>query len=234
MSRPQYYKRNRKVNVRVGASANLRKQQYKANLDIRYLKSIINSELHEFHYNTSNNINAATPVVLGINQVAQTDTTSGRTGNSIMPRYQQIHLNVNKKLSGVDHETFRVIVFRYWGETTSAAPSVTISEVLRDSDPRSFLNPDNTGAKRDRERRIEVHKSKLFTLDTVSDTSRTWKWNINVNGTNVTDKQHIKYRTNTTEDPVSGGFYIAFVSDNPNATNLSSYQFYSKLSFYDN
>lgn len=217
----------------MGGSANLKKQQYKANMDIKYLKTIINSELHEHVTNTSNNIDS-TGSTYSLNTVVQGDSAATRTGNSILPRYQQINLNINKALSGPSHETFRVILFRYWGEQSSSAPSVTVSEILQTLDPRSFLNDDNCGAKGDRERRIEIHKSKLFTLDQVSDTSRTWKWNVNVNGLQTNTKQHIKFRSAATEEPVSGGFYILFISDNATGANKASFNIYSKLSFYDN
>lgn len=233
MARSRYYKSNRQYNVKLGGAVNLRKQQYRANMDIRYLKSVINSELHYHLGSVGNNIDS-TGTIVSMNDVPQGDTNINRTGTSILPRYQQIHINVNKSLTGPTHETFRIIVFRYWGETTSATPSVTVSEILQTVDPRSFLNDDNTGARGDRERRIEVHKSKLFTLDNVSDTSRTWKWNIQVNGQNVRNKQHIKYRSETTEQPISGGFYVLLLSTNGTGINKAAFTTYFKLGFYDN
>lgn len=233
MARSQYYKKNRQYGVKFGGAVNLRKQQYKANMDIRYLKSIVNSELFSHTGSTSNNIDS-TGTVLSLNDVPQGDGGVSRTGLSILPRYQSINISINKSLTGPAHETFRLIVFRYWGEATSVAPSVTVSEILQNVNPHSYLNDDNTGSRGDRERRIEVHKSKLFTLDNVSDTSRTWKWNIQVNGQNVRNKQHIKYRDGTTESPISGGFYVLILSTNGTGGNKSSFTTYYKLGFYDN
>ena len=119
-----------------------------------------------FTFATSNNIDS-TGRIDSLNNIVQGDTHNDRTGTSVLPRFQSINLHVNKSLTGPAHETFRIIVFRYWGESTSQVPAVTVAEILQSADPLSYLNDDNSGAKGDRERRIEIHKSKLFTLDNV-------------------------------------------------------------------
>lgn len=207
--------------------------------DVAYLGTLINSEMHSFMLVTSGNIDSV-GVTHSFCNVPQGDGENERTGNSILPRYLSLQMNVNKRLTAlgtVDHETIRVILFRYWGEATSAAPVVTAAEIL-DSfggiGPRNFLNEDNTGKRGDRDRRIEIHKSKLFTLDSVSSTSRTWKWNIEVNGLNKKVKDHIKFRSDVTEAPVSGGFFILFISDNATGANKSAFSLQSKINFHDN
>jgi len=143
-------------------------------------------------------------------------------------------MDMYKSTTGPSHETFRVILFRYWGEATSAAPAVTVAEVLESVGPHGFLNNDNTGARGDRERRIEVHKSKFFTMNNLAKLDLAYKWNINVNGMKVRDKEHIKYRSTATEQPVSGGFYFLFISTNATGANKASFDVHTKLSFYDN
>lgn len=224
-----------------GGGARYQRNNYalvnKLNFDMKYMRTLINSEMHSFLVSAGSNIDS-TGVVSSLNIIAQGDDEANRTGNSILPRYQSINLHVNKKITSagtVDHETIRVMLFRYWGEATSgSAPSVTISEVLDTAHPLSYLNEDNTGKRGDRDRRIEVHKSKLFTLDSVANTSRTWKWNVEVNGLNKKVKDHIKFRNNTTFQPISGGFYILFVSDNSTGGNKSAFEFTSKINFHDN
>lgn len=206
------------------------KQLYR---DIKYIKTLVNAEMHAFTLATTNNFDA-TGIVVSLNDIAVGDDDINRTGTSVLPRFQSVNLHVNKKLTGPDHETFRVILFRYWGEAASATPNVTVSEVLQSVDPLSFLNDANTGSKGDRERRIEVSKSVLFTLDNVANTSRTWKWNVRINGPNKKVKDHLKFRGTSTEGPTAGGFLILFISDNATAANESNFGLNAKINFYDN
>lgn len=231
-ARRQYYKKKQQPG-RIQIYGQAGKQLYK---DVLYLKTLINSELNYFPLTSSNNIDSTGQVVSCCN-IVQGDQNYQRDGVSVLPRFFNMNLHVNKKITAagtIDHETVRVILFRYWGEATSAAPSVTVAEVLTSADPLSFLQEDNTGRKGDRERRIEVLKSKLFTLDSVADTSRTWKWAINMNGPQVKNKQHIKFRSSTTEDPISGGIYFLIVTDNSSGANKSAFNFKSRLYYYDN
>lgn len=209
---------------------------YQLYKDVSYLATLINSEMHSFQLATSNNIDSVGRTE-SMNIIPQGNGENERTGNSVLPRYQSINIHVNKAIAGPAHETFRVILFRYWGEATSAAPVVTVGEIL-DSfgaiGPLNFLNEDNTGKRGDRERRIEIHKSKLFTLDQVADTSRTWKWNIEVNGMNKKVKDHVKFRSDVLESPVSGGFFLLFISDNATGSNKASFGIQCKINYHDN
>lgn len=229
--RRKYYKKKKQGRVQIYGRAG--KQLYK---DVMYLKTLVNSEPHNFTAASSNNIDS-TGVVISLNDIAVGDGITERTGTSLLPRWQSLNLTINKKITPagtVDHETYRIILFRYWGEASSAAPAVTLAEVLQSSVENAFLNDDNTGSKGDRERRIEVHKSKFFTLDSVAQTARVFKWNVAVNGPQKKVKEHIKYRTQNTEQPVSGGFYLLIMSDNATGANKSAYKYNSKLVFYDN
>lgn len=233
MPRGKQYRKTRQY------SAGIRYQNKaigKIGADVKYLKTVVNSELHYFIVTTSDNIDS-TGTLRSLNDVALGDGASNRTGTSILPRYQTINVHVNKSLAGAapDHETIRMMVFRYWGEQTSASDIPAVSEVLNTLDPLSFLSEDNTGSRGDRERRIEVHKSKIFTLDKVAQTSRTYKLNIQLNGMNKNVKDHIKYRESGVNPyPVSGGFFILFISDNATGSNKSSFNYNSKMSFHDN
>lgn len=201
--------------------------------DLMYLKTVINSEMHHFTQPLTRDLDDV-GTVEPLNIIAQGDGVINRTGTSILPRFQSINFYITKNLAGPNHEAFRVIVFRYWGEASSVIPSVSVSEVLQDVNCLSFLNDDNTGSKGDRERRIEVHKSVLFTLDNVATTSRTFKWNITVNGLAKNIKDHIKYRSSNEEQPISGGFYMLIISDNSSFANKSEINLNAKINFYDN
>lgn len=210
------------------------KQLYK---DVMYLKTLINSEPHTFTVAGSDNF-TSTGAVHSLNRVPAGDGDHARTGTSMLPRYQQVNICIKKPATNdagtITHECCRLILFRYWGESSSAAPSVAPSEILDSLSPLSFLNDDNTGSKGDRERRIEILKSKVFNLNTNNKSQQNYKFNIQVNGPNQQEKQHIKYRASTTEDPISGGFYLLLISDNSSGTLLSALDYNAKLVYYDN
>lgn len=221
------YKKRVRVYGRAG------KQLYK---DVMYLKSIVNAEPKYFQQGLIKQLDD-NGTVDSLCNIAQGDGVNNRDGTSVLPRFLTIQASVKKNLnaSAVDFETVKILIFRYWGEQTTSAPSVTIADILQDGDCLSFLNDDNTGKRKDRERRIELARSKFFTIDKVNRTSYTFKINIEVNGMSKQHKDHIKYRSNATEDPVSGGFYFLMISDVSN-TDLykSDLDFRSKLTFYDN
>lgn len=201
--------------------------------DVMYLKTLINSEPHNWYTNQANNFNY-NGIVVSLCNVTQGDAEVDRTGNRILPRYMNVKWQVT---SGTVNNMVRVILFRYWGEATSAAPGVTVAEVLRTTAlgtvqaPLAHLNEDNTGPKGDRARRIEVHRNELINLDEVERRCYVCDWDVEVNGMYVNKKEHIEYRSGATEEPISGGFYMLFIG--ASATN-DSYQLESKLTFYDN
>lgn len=201
--------------------------------DVMYLKTLINSEPHNWYVNSGNNYNY-NGIVVSLSNVTVGDSEQDRTGNRVLPRYLNVRWHVT---SGSVNNLVRVILFRYWGEATSAAPTVTVAEVLRNTAlgtvqaPLAHLNEDNTGPKGDRARRIEVHRNDLVSLDDVERRCVCGEWDVQVNGMNIDKKEHIEWRSTSTEEPISGGFYILFIG--ASATN-DSYQLESKLTFYDN
>lgn len=211
------------------------KQLYK---DVMYLKSLVNSEPHYHVLQTSGNFDG-TGTVLSLCDIPQGDDAINRTGTSVLPRFLTVRLLVNKAIDGaaLSHETFRVIIFKYWGEDPNTAPSVSVGDILEYTSapsPTNFLDTGITGAKRDRERRIQVLRNKIFTLDQVATTSRVYDWNITMNGPKVKYKQHIKYRSSATEEPCSGGLYCLVISNYSGAAAKSSYNIASKINYYDN
>lgn len=225
------YKKSRPVAVRSrwqvygGAASQLAK-------DVLYLKSLINSEPHNHYVQDANNFNWLGAVV-SLSDVPQGDTDNDRTGNRVLPRYLNMNLSIT---SGEGNAYVRVILFRYWGEATSATPSVTPSEVLRDVgsqfSPLTHLDDNNTGPKGDRTRRIEVLRSVLLNLDQIEKRSECLMWDVEVNGMNVQRKEHCEFSDNgLATQPISGGFYVLFIGNS--ATN-SAYRLESKMVFYDN
>lgn len=203
--------------------------------DVMYLKGLINSE-PKYHIVQSANNFSYNGTVISLSSIPQGDDTTNRDGNMVLPRYLSINLLLGSTDGNTDPVRVRCILFRYWGEATSSTPSVSVSEILSTVGssyaPYSHLNDDNTGARGDRQRRIEVLKSKLVSFDNCAVLNRIYKWNIVMNGNNK-KKEHIKFVGSSTGEPVSGGLYILFISDLILSTE-AKYQFESKLTFYDN
>jgi len=99
--------------------------------------------------------------------------------------------------------------------------------------PLSHLNDDITGSRGDRQRRIEVLRSEMFTLDPVGKTSMDYSYNIEMNGPTVQRKQHMKFASSSTATAISGGLYFLIVSDSATAAEIA-WTINSKVVFYDN
>lgn len=206
--------------------------------DVMYLKGLINSEPKVHGVESSNNFNY-NGVIVSLCDVPTGDTTDSRDGDRLLPRYLNIKFHVNRAISGASsaHTTVRYIIFRWWGENPSSigvnpSPSDILYSVGGQFAPLSQLKTNVTGSKGDRNRRIEVHRTGMITLDSVSKTAFDEDINITLNG-GKKPKEHMEYFSSTTAPPTSGGFFIMFISDNSVSTD-QSYYLRSVLTFYDN
>jgi len=210
--------------------------------DVMYLKGLINSEPHYHEVIISNNFDY-NGVVIALNSIPQGDQVINREGNRVLPRFMNLKgfVSTTPVTTRVDPINVRVILFRYWGESTSGAgaTNVTPSEILENIGsqfaPLSSLNPDNVGGKGSRERRIEVHRSwdLLLGVNNGLQGGYMLDCNVVVNDGGKKVKDHIQFYSAATAQPISGGFYILFISDDVVATEVH-YKINSKLTFYDN
>lgn len=213
------------------------KQLYK---DVMYLKTLINSEpkYHDSFFSTT--FNYAGYMTPNISTIAQGDGDNNRDGNRILPRFLTLRGSVRRSLSGTvtEHTVCRIIVFRWWGEDPNAVgvapvPGDIIEGVSDAYSPYKPLSDRVTGPKGDRNRRIEVHRTELFTLDSVSRTSYDFDYNIQINGPGKKNKEHIEFYNNTTAPPTSGGFYLMIIGNHATSADTTMTGM-SKLVFYDN
>lgn len=199
--------------------------------DVMYLKTLINSEPHAHYVESANNFNW-NGVVVSLCDVPQGDTVGDRSGNRVLGRYLNCKWQVT---GGAVNAFYRVILFRYWGENSTAAPTVTVAEVLRTVGtqyaPLSHLNDDNTGPRGDRARRIEVHRNEVFACDQTMQNVQMGNWDVEVNGVNVSKKDHTEWAGAATGEPTGGGFYMIFIG---NSVTNAAYALSSKFMFYDN
>lgn len=205
--------------------------------DVMYLKGLVNAEPHLHTLETSFNYNW-TGQITDLSLIPQGDQSNQRTGNKLLPRYLNLNIHVNQiALTGalITHATHRLIIFRYWGESTDAVPNVTPSDVLATVGtqyaPVTHLNDNNTGSRGDRTRRIDILRNEFFTLDLVSRTSMDFQYNIEMN--KASQKNHIEFRSATTEQAISGGLFMLVITDNATAGD-SGLWVGSRLTFYDN
>lgn len=224
------------VQKRVNVYGKAGVQLYK---DVMYLKSLINSEPKSLTA-TANGLIDYNGVILSLCNVPVGDGAGNRDGDRILPRFLNIKFHLQRTVSGTPtygHSTIRYVIFRWWGESPNVTGvDPTPSEILTDNGtlyaPLGMLQPQITGSRGDRNRRIEVHRSGFMTLDSVSKTSIDEEFNITLNGGNA-PKEHMEYANNTTAPPTSGGFFVLFISDNA-LTGDASYTMVSRLTFYDN
>lgn len=206
--------------------------------DVMYLKGLVNAE-PKYHEVTNSNNFSYNGFVVALCNVPQGDGNTSRDGNRILPRYLNVRFHINRNMTGTTypHTTVRYVIFRWWGESSNAvgvAPAAAdiLETVGSQFTPMSPLNNEITGSRGDRNRRIEVHRTGMITLDSVSKSSHDEEFNIKLNGKNKI-KEHIEYFDSTTNPPTSGGFFILFINDN--ATNVdAAFYLYSRLVFYDN
>lgn len=207
--------------------------------DISYLKGIINSEPKQHYVTAANNCDYA-GVVISLSDIPQGDTSASRDGNRVLPRYLKLRFHVNKNMTGgaATHLTVRYILFRWWGESPNAVginpvPADILGSLSTGYAPLSPLQNAIVGPRGDRNRRIEVHRTGMVTLDQVSRTCIDFDDNIEINGSRSAKKEHMEYFNATTAPPTSGGFFLMFVTDNATGTEMS-YTIYSTLTYYDN
>ena len=210
---------------------------YQLYKDVNYLMTLVNSELHIFGRGQSFN-SSSTGVVYSLTSIPQGDTSADRTGTSVLPRYVGLNMTVYKNLdsSSTNHTNMRIILFQYWGEASDSGSgaSVSVSDVLSPASPIGFLNPDNTGSRGDKERRIRILRDQRFVLDKLSYTSRVIKMNVQLNGQKQKQKQHIKFDSSTTAEPLSGGIYLLVIDDNATGVHHNACDFLCHTKFYDN
>lgn len=202
--------------------------------DVMYLKGLINSE-PKYHIVNNYSTFDYNGVIVSLSSIQQTTQVNARDGNMVLPRFHSLNMIFGASNTATTPVSIRYIVFRYWGESTNLAGAVTVPEILWTTGsmyaPLSHLNDDITGSKGDRQRRIEILKSEILSCDLVQNRTLTRQLNFVMN--NTEKKEHIKWNSAATAEPVSGGIYALFISDSATLAD-SFYKIESKLTFYDN
>lgn len=195
---------------------------YQLSQDMKYLKGMINAELHEVTSTFSAGVIADTGSITNLAIIAQGDTISNRSGNSILVRWINGQLVIR---NAADDDSIRFIVFVWKDET---AP--VILDILQTATPFSHLANTATGNYRDA--RVRVLYNRLFSLTNgTSSEARIIKFNIDMNPANNREKAHTLYPGAGTVPANKGVWLLTIGTQDSNTASMIGT---IKTNFYDN
>lgn len=186
----------------------------KAAKGVWYLKGLVNSEMLH-NQSTGSTLVPNTGVVTLLNGMAQNDTSSGRTGNSILMRNVFLRLGFQQHPSATS-TTYRVMLVLDTQQVGDVSPSV--GNILESVNVYSPLATDSAG-------RFKIMKNWFFNTNTVSTTYKS----INLY------KQfrfHTRYNGPANTDIQKNGLYLVLLSNEP--TNQPTCAFTWKVGYHDN
>lgn len=166
----------------------------------KWLKSMVNVEklLHEVAVSANPN---TTGTVTHLTAISQSDTQSGRTGNSI----KIVSLNMSffiRRNSGAGQSALRFCIVRDNQQVSDTAPSFT--DVFSASNTYSLLNAGTLG-------RFSILMDRKITLDDAGQSMVNLVKNINLN-------HHVRYNGTSGTDQQKGALYLLLVSNEATAT----------------
>lgn len=186
----------------------------KAAKGVWYLKGLVNSEmLHNQATGTTFSPNIGTITLL--NGMAQGDTSSQRTGNSILMRNIFLRLGFQQHPSATT-TTYRVMLVLDTQQVGDTSP--TISDILETVNVYSPLSTASSG-------RFKVMKNWFFNTNNVSTTFRALNYYKDV-------RFHTRYNGPANTDIQKNGLYLITLSDQ--ATNAPSFTYTWKVGYHDN
>lgn len=181
---------------------------------VKYIKGLVNSEMLHTQGNATSNI-SSTGTVVHLSSIAQGDTSSGRTGNSILSRNLLLRIAIANNVSAVN--TFHRVML-VWDTQQIGDTSPTISDILESV---SYLSPLATATVG----RFKILYTKTFSTNTVNNTNKIIDKYFNFN-------KHIRYNGTAGADIQKNGLYLVMLSDQ--AINTPTYFYQYKLGYHDN
>lgn len=196
----------------------LAKAAYKG---FRFIKGIVNSELHVYDFNSSSAIDS-TGEVLRLSGVAQSDDLTGRTGRSILAKSLQVRMRLTSNASATTPTQIRTIVGIDYDANTTLA---TIADVLSNiaASPLTAMRELDT----DRGR-FKILFDRTLTLPTVAAGNA----GAFVNKYFKLGNHHIYFDNTTANSDAKGKLFMINVSNQ--ATNTPGKELEVRMRFYDN
>lgn len=187
----------------------------KAAKGVWYLKGLVNSEmLHNQSIGTTTTNNLGTITLL--NGMAQNDTASGRTGNSILMRNVHLRLCFIQNTAAVQ-TTYRVMLILDTQQVGDTNP--TLTDILENaSNPLSPLATASVG-------RFKVMKNWFFTTDDTKTQTKLIEYYKQF-------RFHTRYNGPTGTDIQKNGLYLITLCDQ--SVNPATFQYSWKVGYHDN
>lgn len=201
----QGYKTLRSPNVR-----NLALTAYKG---VKYIRSLVNSEVYKYDISNQLTFNT-TPGVVHLTGIAQGDTLATRTGNSILCKGVYLRLLFSKHASATFTQ-IRVVLVRDNQQISDTSPSYT--DVFDASSTFGRVNPNTAG-------RFSILYDKMIVLSSQRDFSQQVIYRKML--------KHIKYNGTADTDIQKGGLYLMYLTNE--ATNVPSLTYTSRVYYHDN
>lgn len=188
--------------------------------DVWYLKGLVNAEKHYHDYSTVTSATQA-GVVINLSAIAQGDTETTRTGNSIFARSLYLQMAVNASTTPT-YTQFRYMIFIDRNANPSSPPSAG-SDILENTgsayvtvSPLKFPEARN---------RFTILQDKHFTFSNTGSTAKYIKVYKKM-------RHHIKYVGTLGTDEGKGQIYMLLCSND--ATYPPSVTLTSRLMYMDN
>lgn len=190
-------------------------QAYKG---VKYLKGIINSELHH-HDNPLSVVSIPnTGLVTHLTGLNTGDTDTTRTGNSILLKNLTYRYLLEVNASVTTNTSVSVIIFLDTQQIADTTPTPT--QVLSTASPQSLLNLTAQG-------RFKIIKRQNFVLTPSSGVRPA----IEIKGY-IPMNKHVKFNNTTSTDIQKNGLYLLVIADE--ATNTPTINGNFRIAYYDN
>lgn len=157
--------------------------------------------------------------IVSIAAIAQGDTDSARTGNSIFCRSYNLNGSITHNTTGQNNQVVRVSVVQDNQQIGDTSPTYT--DIYESSSPYAHLNSDTVG-------RFKVLWSRTYTVNNYDKNNAMVKINVPM-------RHHVRYNGTTANDIQKGGLFLCLSCDEVGAAGLfPSFQGESRLSYHDN
>lgn len=186
----------------------------KAAKGVWYLKGLVNSEMLH-NQSTGSTTVPNTGVITLLNGMAQNDTSSGRTGNSILMRNVFLRLVLTQHPNAVS-TVYRVMLVLDKQQVSDTSP--TITNILETFSPLAPLATASVG-------RFKIMKNWFFTTDDTKSQTRILELYKQF-------RFHTKYNGTTNTDIQKNGLYLVVLTDQ--GVNTPTLDFTWKVGYHDN
>lgn len=184
---------------------------------VKYLRTLVNSETHKLDASAAGQTVSTTAAVVHVSSIAQGDTASQRTGNSVLAKYVSVRMRIVSSIASTA-TTCRVMLVIDKQQVGDTAP--VIGDILETStNPMSHYNPSTAG-------RFQVIFDKIYQFDNLSKRAVFIKVSKNIN------KYHIRFNGTAGTDIQKNGVYLVYLSSE--ATNTATADWFTRLTWHDN